>query len=314
LRTAFFETLAAIAAEDPRTCLLTGDLGYMAVEPFSARFPDRFINVGVAEQDMVGIATGMAEAGYIPYVYSIATFATLRPYEFIRNGPVVHQLPVRVVGVGGGMEYGTNGISHYSLDDLGVMRVQPGMTVVVPADPNQARRAVKSVHDLAGPVYIRLGKDDRQIVPGLNGRFSLGRCERILPGDDVLMVAAGPIASTAVAAAQLLGSNGVSCAVAVVSTLAPACKTDLLDLIRGFQVAVSVEVHYTVGGLGSLLAETIAENAVNCRLVRAGVHEVPVKVSGSQAAMERTYGLDADGLFAITQEAVTSFVAGAGQR
>jgi transketolase len=314
LRTAFFETLAAIAAEDPRTCLLTGDLGYMAVEPFSERFPDRFINVGVAEQDMVGIATGMAEAGFVPYVYSIATFATLRPYEFIRNGPVVHQLPVRVVGVGGGMEYGTNGISHYSLDDLGVMRVQPGMTVIVPADPNQARHAVKSVHDLAGPVYIRLGKDDRQIVPGLDGRFTLGRCERILSGDDVIMVAAGPIATTAVAAAQKLASIGVSCAVAVVSTLAPACKNDLLDLLGKFRVAVSVEVHYTVGGLGSLLAETIAESGIDCRLIRSGVHEAPVKISGSQAAMERAYGLDAEGLFAVTHEAIKSFVAGAGQR
>src|SRR5881296_3546916 len=102
MRGAFVRTLVELADEDRRVALLTGDLGYMALEPFAERFPDRFFNVGVAEQNMVGIATGLAEAGYVPYVYSIATFATLRPYEFIRNGPVHQRLPVRVVGVGGG--------------------------------------------------------------------------------------------------------------------------------------------------------------------------------------------------------------------
>src|SRR5262249_41105479 len=110
MRGAFVRTLTEIAAEDARILLLTGDLGYMALEPFSERFPDRFLNVGVAEQNMVGTATGLAEAGFIPFVYSIVTFATLRPYEFIRNGPVWHRLPVRIVGVGGGFEYGPQGV------------------------------------------------------------------------------------------------------------------------------------------------------------------------------------------------------------
>ena len=132
MRTAFVNTLAELAALDERILLLTGDLGYMALEPFTDRFPDRFVNVGVAEQNMVGIATGLAEAGFVPFVYSIATFASLRPYEFIRNGPVLHRSRVRIVGVGGGFEYGTAGITHHGLEDVGVMRVQPGLTVIVP--------------------------------------------------------------------------------------------------------------------------------------------------------------------------------------
>ena len=114
--------------------LLTGDLGFTVVEPFAERFPVRFFNVGVAEQNMLGVATGLAEAGFVPFVYSIATFATLRSYEFVRNGPVLHHLPVRVVGVGGGLEYGMNGVTHYALEDIAIMRTQPGMTVLAPAD------------------------------------------------------------------------------------------------------------------------------------------------------------------------------------
>src|SRR6185369_15526920 len=134
MRAAFVQTLTELASEDPRILLLTGDLGYLAVEPFVEKHPNRFINVGVAEQNMIGVATGLAEAGFIPFVYSIVPFAVLRPYEFIRNGPIQHQLPVRIVGVGGGLEYGHNGTSHHGLEDVAVLRPQPGMTVVCPAD------------------------------------------------------------------------------------------------------------------------------------------------------------------------------------
>lgn len=301
MRRAFVDTLISIAEEDSRTCLLTGDLGYMVLEPFAERFPERFFNVGVAEQNMVGLATGMAEAGFVPYVYSIATFAVLRPYEFIRNGPLVHQLRVRLVGVGGGMEYGTNGISHYSLDDVGVMRVQPGMTVIVPADSDQTRTAVRAVHGLAGPIYLRLGKDDRKVVPELDGRFRLGKCERLLGGDRAVVVAMGAIATEAVEAVTILQDRGVPCSVAIVSTLAPPPVNDLVELLQTFSVAVTVEAHYRIGGLGSLLSEVVAENGLACRVLRCAVGSVPATVSGSQRAMERAYGLDVESLVATVQ-------------
>ena len=112
MRNTFINTLTELAEQDSRIVLLTGDLGFMVLEPFAQKLPRQFFNVGVAEQNMVGIATGMAEAGFIPFVYSIVNFATLRPYEFIRNGPILHQFPVRIVGVGGGIEYGNNGATH----------------------------------------------------------------------------------------------------------------------------------------------------------------------------------------------------------
>src|SRR5919199_236251 len=153
MRLEFVKTLVEMAAEDARILLLTGDLGYLVLEPFRERFPERFFNVGVAEQNMVGLATGLAEAGFLPFTYSIATFASLRPYEFIRNGPILHQLPVRIVGVGGGFEYGHAGPTHHGLEDVGIMRVQPGITLISPADHEQARAAMLSTWDVPGPVY-----------------------------------------------------------------------------------------------------------------------------------------------------------------
>src|SRR5499426_12070 len=168
MRKAFTRTLVELAEADSRIMLLTGDLGYLALEPFIERFPGRFLNAGVAEQNMVGVATGLAEAGFLPFVYSIVTFATLRPYEFIRNGPVLHRLPVRIVGVGGGFEYGPQGTTHHGLEDVAVMRVQPGMTVIAPADHEQLATALRATWNLPGPVYYRIGKDDKTIVSGLD--------------------------------------------------------------------------------------------------------------------------------------------------
>ena len=221
--------------------LLTGDLGYMALEPFADRHPTRFVNVGVAEQNMVGIATGLAEAGFVPFVYSIVTFATLRPYEFVRNGPVLHNLPVRVVGIGGGFEYGHAGPTHHGTEDVGVMRTLPGMTIVAPADHRQARTAIEQTWDLPGPIYYRLGKDDKTVVPGLNGRFALGRAESIREGRDVLLVAMGAVATEAVTAANQLAARGVEAGVMIVASVNPPPIEDLVAAAGGVRLVVTVE-------------------------------------------------------------------------
>ena len=302
MRGAFVRTLVELAGEDRRMVLLTGDLGYMALEPFMERFPDRFINVGVAEQNMVGIATGLAEAGFVPFVYSIVTFATLRPYEFIRNGPVWHRLPVRVVGVGGGFEYGPQGLSHHGLEDVGVMRVQPGMMVVAPADGAQMATALRATWNAAGPVYYRIGKDDKTMVPGLDGRFRQGRTEIVREGGDVAIVALGPVANEAVGAAAKLAERGVAARVVVVACVQPAPVDDLAAVLADVPLVVSVEAHYASGGLGSLVAETIAERGLRCRLVRAAVHDQPDGRIGSQAFLYERHGLSAAALAATILE------------
>ena len=271
MRGTFIKTLVEIAERDPRILLLTGDLGYMAVEPFAEKFTKRFFNVGVAEQNLVGLATGLAEAGFIPFVYSIVPFAVLRPYEFIRNGPVLHQVPVRIIGTGGGMEYSTNGATHYGLEDIGVLRIQPGITVIAPADREQARSALLVSWNLPGPVYYRLGKDDRTIVPGLGGQFDLGSAQLIHQGTDLLLIAMGSVANEAAKAVEMLATHGVSCALLVVASLSPAPIDDLVEVLSRFRLALTIEAHYVVGGIGSLVSEVIAEGGLSCRVVRCGV-------------------------------------------
>ncbi len=304
MRAAFVRTLMALAAQDPRIMLLAGDLGYMALEPFRDQFPGRFINVGVAEQNMVGVATGLADAGFIPFVYSIAPFAALRPYEFIRNGPIQHQLPVRIVGMGGGFEYGTNGLSHYGLEDLGVMRIQPGITVIAPADHQQAETALRASWHLPGPIYYRLGKDDKTVVPGLDGRFSLDTLECVGEGPHLLMITTGSIASEAAAAAQALAAQGVPGTLLVAATLRPAPCEELAGWLARFAAVMTVEAHYREGGLGSLVAEVIAERGLRCRLVRCGVGAVLDGLSGSQSYLHQKYGLAREALVARALQTV----------
>lgn len=281
MRATFAAELLRLADEDERIVLLTGDLGFAVLEPFAERFPDRFFNVGVAEQNMIGLATGLAEAGFTPYAYSIATFASMRPYEFIRNGPILHRLPVRIVGVGGGLDYGHNGLTHYAIEDVGIMRVQPGLTVVAPADPEQTRAALPALQQLDRPVYLRLGKES-DAVPGLDGRFQIGRAERIGSGTDVALIALGGMAGTAVAAAQQLEAEGVGCSVVVVSSFNPSPTADLAAILSDVRLSVTVEAHYVNGGVGSHVAEVIAEEGLPCRLVRAGLRDTPVGITGSR--------------------------------
>jgi transketolase len=296
LRAAFTRTLVTLAEADRRVMLLTGDLGYSVLEPFADRYPDRFINVGVAEQNMIGVATGLAEAGFLPFVYSIVTFATLRPYEFIRNGPILHQLPVRIVGVGGGFEYGHAGPTHYGVEDIGLMRLQPGITCLAPADHEQARSVFLATWNLPGPVYYRIGKDDRTTVTGLAGRFALGRVERVRDGTELAFISMGAIAREAAAAAADLADMGVSCSVLVVASVTPPPIEDLLEELSRVPIAISVEAHSVTGGVGSLVAEIIAEYQLPCRLVRCGVRGAFKAPFGGQEYMERAHGLSRESL------------------
>jgi transketolase len=295
MRNAFIEELVALAEVDERVMLLTGDLGYMVLEEFQKRFPDRFVNCGVSEQNMLGVATGLAESGFVPFAYSIATFSSLRPYEFIRNGPVLHDLPVRIVGVGGGFDYGHNGITHFALEDYAVMRAQPGLTTVAPADADQARAAVRATAALARPVYFRISKRG-DVLPELDGKFELGRLELLRRGADAAIVAIGSIAHEAVAAANLLAEQGIEVSVALVSSFNPSPSEELSSLLERVPLALTVEAHYRNGGLGSLVAETIAERGLGCRLLRAGVGEMPRGEAGSQRYLEERHGLSAERL------------------
>ena len=292
MRTRFVESLVSLAAADERILLLTGDLGYMALEPFRDRFPSRFLNAGVAEQNLVSVATGLADAGYIPFAYSIAPFASLRPFEFIRNGPVHHQLPVRIVGMGMGLDYGLSGPTHYGTEDVAALRTLPGLRIIIPADARQVTRALEVTWNLPGRAYYSLSKDDRLHLPGLDGRFELGRLQVVRHGGDLAIVAMGSIAVEAEAAAAEIAARGIDATVAVVSSFQPEPTADVLELLSAFSNVVSVEAQAISGGLAAFLATAITENGLRCRLWPRAVRSRHDGSSGSTADRWRKYGLD----------------------
>lgn len=293
MRITFAQTLADLTDEHNQIMLLTADLGFMALDSFIDRHPERFLNVGVAEQNMIGLATGLALEGFIPFTYSIVSFATLRPYEFIRNGPVLHQLPVRIVGVGGGFEYGSAGPTHHGLEDVGVMRLQPGMAIIAPADAQQTRQALLATWNLPHPIYYRLGKDEKRSIPGLEGRFQLGDLQILREGRQIVIFTLGAITYEVVQAITQLEAQGICPTIACVSSVAPAPRDQIIALLRQHPQAVTIEAHYTTGGLGSLVAEIAAEEGLSIRLHRVGVKSQSSDGrAGSQTYLEAKHGLD----------------------
>jgi len=292
MRKALVSALCELAEKDKRLVLLTGDLGFMVLEPFIQRYPDKFFNAGVAEQNMVGMATGLAEAGFRPYAYSITPFLALRALEFIRNGPVLHRLPVRLVGVGAGFDYGHAGPTHHGTEDVGALGTLRGLSVVIPADHQQARAAVLSMHEHPGPVYFSLGKSDQDVIPGLNGRFELSKPQLVREGTAALIVGMGAVTVEALAAASELAKTGVSCAVAVVSSLAPSPVAELARLMSAYPVAVTVEAHVASGGLGAAACTAVATSGLRCRVVTHCVTQPEDGRVGSHAWYWQRHGLD----------------------
>lgn len=279
----------------------------MVVEKFALEHGRRFVNVGVAEANMLGIATGLARRGFVPYCYSIATFATMRAYEQIRNGPVLHRLPVRIVGTGGGFAYGTAGATHHAVEDIGIMRMLPGCGVICPADDDQAVAALQATLDYPGPIYIRLAKDSMR-VDALPRQFRIGHAETILVGDDLLFVTTGAMTRDVVAAATRLADYGVQATVAVAQCISPAPVEDLVGLLSRHSTAIAVEDHGVTGGIGSLVAEIIADHGLGTRLSRIGIAGELAGRSGSETYLRRQYSLDVEGIVTKAREHLKSAV------
>lgn len=296
MRNAFVAELIEVARADDSVMLLTADLGYNVLDPFAIEFPDRFVNVGVAEQNMAGIATGLALTGRRVFIYSIATFATLRCFEQFRNGPALHNLPVCVVGVGGGYAYGNLGPSHFALEDVSAMRALGNVRVVAPCDPDQTRSALRAIAALPGPAYLRLGKGGNPAVPGLAGRFAWNMPETIRGGIELLLLATGAVAPEALAAADRLALKGIQARVAVQAHLPAEPTEELENLLRGCRGVLTVEEGCVTGGLGALVAQTISGSGLNCRLQMAGTRGALAGAVGSREFMLASQGLDADSL------------------
>ena len=296
MRSAFFETLARRAECDPRVYLLTGDLGFGVVEPYMAKFPGRFLNVGVAEQNMTGVATGLALSGKIVFTYSIANFPTLRCIEQIRNGPCYHRANVKVVAVGGGLAYGSLGMSHHATEDLAMMRALPNLTVVAPGDPVEARWATDAATMHDGPVYLRLGRQGEPEVHASRPAFTVGKAHMLRDGRDLTLISTGAMLGAAMRTATLLDREGLSARVLSMHTVKPLDEAAVTEAATQTRLVVTIEEHSVIGGLGSAVAEVLAEREGAAPLKRLGLPSAFVSRAGSRDYLVAQYGLSDDAI------------------
>ncbi|HEV8242083.1 MAG TPA: transketolase C-terminal domain-containing protein [Thermoanaerobaculia bacterium] len=299
MRTAFLDTLYELAKADRNVVFITGDLGFSVVERFQAELPDQFVNAGVAEQNMTSLAAGMALMGKTVFTYSIANFPTLRCLEQVRNDVCYHDANVKVVAVGGGFTYGAMGASHHATEELGVMRMLPGMVVVAPADPIEARAATRAIVAHRGPCYMRLGKAGEPNVHAGPIDFQLGRAIRLRDGADLTLISTGGMLGTAVAVADRLAERGVGARVLSMHTLKPLDEDAVRAAARQTAAIATLEQHSVIGGLGSAVAEVLAESPdARVRFRRIGVPSAFSERVGSQKWLEQQHRLDEPGVLA----------------
>lgn len=293
MRNTFVKTLTKLASRNKNIYLMTGDLGFSALEPFIQQCPKQFINIGVAEQDLMGASAGMALSGKIVYAYSIVTFVSMRALEQIRNDVCYQNLPVRIIGVGGGFSYGSQGSTHHGIEDIAIMRALPNMTVVWPSDPKEVVGIVKFSEKYKGPMYIRLGKAGEPIIKKNNFRFELGGGYLIRGGSDCVIFSAGPILINALKAADLLKEKKISCRVISMPSIKPIDKSIILKAARETKAIISLEEHNIIGGLGSAISEALAESGFfkKIRFKRLGIPDEFPNVVGSQDYLRDLYGL-----------------------
>jgi transketolase len=300
MRTSFIETLVEVAERDPRVWLLTGDLGYSVLEKFSSKFPERYLNAGVAEQNMVGVAAGLAMTGKVVFVYSIANFPTLRCLEQVRNDVCYHRLNVKIVAVGCGLAYGGHGYTHHGVEDLGVMSLLPHMTVMAPGDPVETRWATRALVEHAGPGYLRLGKAGEPIVHQSTPAFALGKAVQVMDGADATLISTGGMLETATRVATILAARGVSMRVLSMPTLRPFDGDRVIAEAKRTGRIVTLEEHGP-GGLGTMAGECLAQAGVGIRFVPLRLLPEPTLCAGTQAYLCGRHGLSLERIVEVVE-------------
>ena len=292
MRGGFFRALLKLAEKDERIQLVVGDLGFGVVEPFIERLPKQFLNSGVAEQNMTGIAAGLALSGKIVFTYSIGNFPTLRCLEQIRNDICYHNADVKVVAVGGGFAYGALGMTHHATEDLAILRALPGMTVIAPGDPIEAEEATRAIAARPGPCYLRLGRAGEKIVHQGPIEFEIGKAIVVRNGEDVTLISTGGMLETAVEVADILMREGIHARVLSMHTVKPLDSEAILSAASETRGIVTLEEHTVLGGLGSAVAELLAEeHNLHVPFKRIGLPPGFASCIGSQEYLRSCYGL-----------------------
>jgi transketolase len=292
VRNAFASELTALANEDPRVVMLSGDIGNRLFDDFKKKHPRRFFNCGVAEANMVGLAAGLALSGFRPVAYTITPFITARCFEQIKVDVCYHHAPVVLVGVGAGLAYASLGATHHSCEDIGLMRLLPGMTILCPGDSVEVKLALRAALKSDGPAYIRIGKKGEPVVHAQPPEFKIGKGILVRPGQDACILSTGNLLPVAVAASEDLKKRGVSCQVVSLHTVKPLDEPLLRDAFGRFKVVATLEEHSRLGGLGGGVAEWLTDQTGRtARLIRLGVEDTFLHKACDQDTAREEFGL-----------------------
>lgn len=293
MRDAFVKVLTEFAPQRPDVLFMTGDLGFGVLNDFIKNFPRQFLNVGVAEQNMAGLAAGMALEGHTVFTYSIGNFPTIRCLEQIRNDICYHHLNVKIVCVGGGMSYGPVGMSHHATEDLTIMRALPGMQVFSPGDIWETLEITRYLFEHQGPAYLRLDKSAGPMTTRAGEVYKPGKIRTVRDGSSVTLAVTGGILGEALLAADALAEQGVRCRVLSVHTVKPLDVETLAVAASETGGIVTIEEHAVNGGLGGAVAEALMEAGVFPGFfVRMGLQNTFSSVVGSQKYLRTIYSLD----------------------
>jgi len=300
-RDAYGEVLAELGAENADVVVLDADLsGSTKTAVFAKKFPDRFFNMGIAEANMVGTAAGLAAGGKIPFVSTFAIFAVGRAWEQMRQSVAYPKANVKIVATHSGVTVGEDGGSHQSIEDIAITRAVPNMTVIVPADGEETKQAIRAAAAYKGPVYVRLGRNKVPTIFGNDYRFAIGKGVQLREGTDLTFVATGLMTAQALLAAEQLAKGGISARVVHLATIKPLDEEIIVAAARETGAIVTAEEHSIIGGLGGAVAECLAER-FPAPLVRVGVKD-RFGTSGKAEELLKYFGLMPEDLVAAARE------------
>ena len=297
MRNTFADTFYELAKNDPRLAIVVADISPAgSIQKFREEFPRRFINTGVAEQSMIGIAAGMALRGMRPFAYTIATFALYRPFEFVRNDLCYNQLPVTVVGIGGGVTYSTLGATHHAQEDIAIATAVPNLSVIAPCDPLEVRSAVEwCATQKDGPVYLRLGKAGEPILTkDAVEPFEFGKLRYLRRGRDVCILAYGAIMKMAVEVADRLEADSKSVSLVSVHTLKPFDAKRVVEALADHRRVLVLEEHAPGGGLGGRVKALAWDSGADCELACYGLQDEFIHAYGPHDHILSSHGLSTE--------------------
>lgn len=302
-RNAFAKALVELGKERKDIVVLTADLSSsVKTNLFAEEFPERFFNLGIAEQNMMSVAAGLAASGNTVFVSSFAVFATGRVYDQIRQSIAYPKLNVKIVATHAGITVGGDGASHQILEDIALMRVLPNMTVIVPADAPETAKAVKAAIEWKGPVYIRLGRADVPTITEKEDEFAIGKATTLRDGADVTLIGTGIMVAKCLQAADALSKHGIDARVINMSTIKPIDKKTIIKAARETGAMVTAEEHNVAVGVGSAIAMTLVENA-HIAMKRVGIPDVFGESGESDELMEK-YGLTVENIIDAAHDVI----------